>query len=341
MAVPIIGLFVLAVLAALYASKMFILPIALALLISFVFRPFVRALASVHIPQPLSALIVVTSIFGAITFGIYSLADPAQQWIEEAPGSLRQLRYRVDEWRQPVDDAREATKQMDMMQNMNGESANQEVVVKEKGLDSYIFTYTTQTAVALFTTLVLLFFILGWGERLYRNLVNAQSRFANQRQIVQIVQDIEESVSSYLRAITVINIILGVIVGMTLYYFDVPNAALWAVITACLNYVPYLGPAVTACIIAFVCLLTFDSLGKIALIPGVFLAITTLEGYFITPMAIGRRLTLNPLIIFLSLILWFALWGFVGAILTVPILICVKVTLERIESTKPFAAILD
>ena len=252
MAVPITGLFILALLAGLYAGKMFILPIALALLISFVFRPLVRALASCHIPAPLSALFVVASILGGITFGIYSLAEPAQQWLEEAPSSLRQLRYRIDEWRQPVDDAREATKQMDMIQNMDGNNPKQEVVVKKKGLDSYIFTYTTQTAVALFTTLVLLFFILGWGERVYRNLVNAQERFANQRQIVLIVQDIEESVSSYLRTITVINVVLGIIVGITLYYFEVPNAALWAVLTACLNYIPYLGPAVTACIIAFI-----------------------------------------------------------------------------------------
>jgi predicted PurR-regulated permease PerM len=107
------------------------------------------------------------------------------------------------------------------------------------------------------------------------------------------------------------------------------------------NYVPYLGPAFTAVVLAFVALLSFPTIGEAMVIPAVFLFLTSFEGYVITPMAVGRQLTLNPLLIMLSLMFWFWMWGVVGALLTVPSLVCLKVILERIEPVNSWARILD
>ena len=112
LSIPVTGLFVLALLATFYVGKVFLLPLALALLLSFVFRPLTRLLSRCHVSCPASALFIVAMIGAGLALGIYSLSQPAQRWLEEAPGSLRQLEYRLNEWTQPVAEAREATKKI-------------------------------------------------------------------------------------------------------------------------------------------------------------------------------------------------------------------------------------
>jgi predicted PurR-regulated permease PerM len=120
-----------------------------------------------------------------------------------------------------------------------------------------------------------------------------------------------------------------------------PNPVLWGVMAGVNNYVPYLGSAITALVLGFVAVLSFPSLPEALLVPAVFLVITSIEGYIITPMAIGRRLTLNPLLIILSLIFWFSIWGVIGTLLTVPVLMCAKVVFERVDALNGAARILD
>jgi predicted PurR-regulated permease PerM len=165
--------------------------------------------------------------------------------------------------------------------------------------------------------------------------------FREQRQAVIVVREIENSITTYLATITLINIVLGGVVGLLMYLLGMPNPVLWGVLAGVLNYIPYVGPAATTAILALVALLTFPELSDALLPPGLFLLITTLEGYVVTPAAVGNRLTLNPLVIFLTLIVWFWMWGVVGALLTVPLLVCAKAVLERSHSGTALARILD
>jgi predicted PurR-regulated permease PerM len=213
------------------------------------------------------------------------------------------------------------------------------VVVEDSNLDTQLLIKTQAVAVGIFTTLVLLFFILGWGDRLYRNVVNALPHFREQRQAVLIAHEVESAITAYLATITIINMLLGIVVGGAMYLLGMPNPVLWGVMAGVNNYVPYLGPAITAAVLGFVALLSYPTVAEALLVPGVFLVITSLEGYVITPMAVGHRLTLNPMLIMLSLLFWFWMWGVVGALLTVPALVCLKVILERVDP--PVARILD
>ncbi len=336
-----VSLLVLALLAALYVGRPVLLPMAMALLLSFVLRPVVRGLARWHVPLPLSSVLLVLIIASALAVGIFSLREPASQWLLEAPRALQQLQYRIDTATEgTMEDVKAAAAQVEKLGQI-GDQSEPAVILKQTGLNERLLLQTGEAVVGIFTTLILLFFILGWGERLYRNVISSLPHFHEQRQIVEIAQEIEEAISRYLATITVINLLLGIIVAVVMYLIGMPNPVLWGVVTALLNYMPYLGPAVTAVILGMVALLTYPSIGHALLVPVLFLSITSLEGYVITPMAAGTRLTLNPLLIFVSLMFWFWLWGIVGALLTVPILVCVKVTLERVGTAKSVARIID
>ncbi|MGD2074005.1 MAG: AI-2E family transporter, partial [Gammaproteobacteria bacterium] len=302
------GLVAIAVLAVLYVAQPVLLPLAAAFLLSFVLRPISRALGRLGSPAPLSALLLVALLGGGVVYGIYRLGEPAEQWLNEAPRSLQQLQYRLRSLKKSITRVQSATEEVSRL-GKGGEEASKEVVVEDSNLDSQLLIKTQEVAVGLFTTLVLLFFILGWGDRLYRNVVNALPHFREQRRAVLIAHDVESAITVYLGTITLINIVLGVVVGGLMYLMGMPNPVLWGVMAGVNNYVPYLGPAITAAVLAFVALLSYPSVAEALLVPGAFLIITSLEGYIITPMAVGRRLTLNPLLIMLSLLFWFWMWG--------------------------------
>ncbi|MDT8386560.1 MAG: AI-2E family transporter [Thiogranum sp.] len=341
MRMVMVSLLVLALLAALYVGRPVLLPMAMALLLSFLLRPVVRRLARWHVPLPLSSVLLVLLIASALAVSILSLREPASQWLLEAPRALQQLQYRIDGLTQSMEDVKAAAAEMEKLGQIGDESSAPTVTLEQSGFNERLLLHTGELVVGIFTTLILLFFILGWGERLYRNVISSLPHFHEQRQVVEIAQEIEEAIARYLATITVINLLLGAVVAAVMYLIGMPNPVLWGVVTALLNYMPYLGPAVTAVILGMVALLTYPSIGQALLVPVLFLSITSLEGYVITPMAVGTRLTLNPLLIFVSLMFWFWLWGIVGALLTVPILVCVKVTLERVGTAKSVARIMD
>ena len=335
------GLLTLGVLTALAEAKVVFLPLAMAFLLSFLFRPLVRRASSLHIPPPLIAALLVLFLGAGLSLAVYALKEPAAEWLREAPYSLKQLQYRISELRKPIADMKAASEALDNLR-AGDLKADNEVIVKEQALDELIVVEASSALISVFTTLVVLFFILGWGERLFRNLVSVIPQFGGRRDAVNLVRDIEKSITQYLTTITLINIVFGSVVALVMYLLGMPNALLWGVVAGLLNFVPYLGPAITALILAFAAALSFPSLSEAMLIPGAFLLITTIEGNFITPYAVGSQLTLNPLLIFLSLILWFWMWGFIGALLTVPILVCFKAVLAHSEGyTAELARLLD
>jgi len=333
------ALVVFAGLGVLRLGYMLFLPLAMAILLSLVLRPLVRRLHRWRLPYPLSALLLVMLVAGAMGSAVYGLQEPALQWLEEAPYSLRQLQYRILELREPIENVQEATEQMERLGTAVG-GEERKVVVESQDLPGRLLSELREAAVGVGLTLVMLFFVLGWGARLYRGVVNALPGFGKRRMVVEIVQEIEDSVSRYLLTISAINTLLGGVVGVVLHLFGMPNPLLWGVLAGILNFISYLGPAVMAVILAFVALMSLPTLSGALVVPLVFLTITSIEGYVITPAAVGWRLTLNPLLIFVSLIFWFWIWGIIGALLTVPLLVCIKIVLEHLAG-RQVAAILD
>src|SRR5207342_1400021 len=151
---------------------------------------------------------------------------------------------------------------------------------------------------------------------------------------------IQQNISNYLFSVSLINIGLGLIASTGLYFLGVPNAAMWGMLVAALNFVPYFGPVVGVLLLAAVGLLTFDTLWQGLLPPGWYLLLHLLEANLVTPVLLGRRFTLNPVVIFVSLIFWIWLWGVPGALLSVPILVSIKVVSDRVPSLSSVGELL-
>jgi predicted PurR-regulated permease PerM len=163
----------------------------------------------------------------------------------------------------------------------------------------------------------------------------------DKKSAVEISHEIQQNISNYLFSVSLINIGLGIVVSGGLYFMGVPNAAMWGMLVALLNFVPYFGPAAGIILLAAVGLLTFDTLWQAVLPPAWYLLLHLLEANLITPVLLGRRFTLNPVVVFVSLIFWTWLWGVSGALLSVPILVSIKVICDRVPAMSPVSELLS
>ena len=334
------GIFVLAMLTALHLARDLVLPIVVALVLSLVFLPVVRGMKKLRIPAQLSAAVVVLGLLGAFLAGAYNLADPAGIWLNKAPQSLREIDAKLRHITGSVHDVAKATAQVqDMTQRMAGvanEKKVPEVVVQAPTLAGTMLDAAKEFSLSAISTLVLLYFLLACGDFFLRKAVAVTPRLADKQRVVDIAEQIESAVSTYLLTVTLINVGLGMAVALAMALLGVPNPVLWGVMVAILNFIPYLGEITSISIFAIVGLLTFDDLWHGLMVPGIFCLLSATERYLITPMIVGRRLRLNSVIIVLSLLFWGWMWGILGALLAVPILIALKTLCERVESLNGF-----
>ena len=164
---------------------------------------------------------------------------------------------------------------------------------------------------------------------------------ADKKRAVSIVREIETQISRYLLTITLINIGLGLAVGTTVHLLGLRNPIMWGVLVAMLNFIPYLGALTGIICMTLGAVLSFDSLGYAMVFPASYLIIAILEGNFITPMVLGRSLTLNPVVILIALAFWGWMWGISGMILAVPILATFKIFCDHIEPMAPIGEFLS
>ena len=327
----------------LYFARTLFLPIILALLLSLLLAPVVRGLRRLHIPGSVGAALVILGLLGAVVLGFYRLSGPAAGWLERAPQGLERVERRIRQLQRPVAEVREAAEEVErQVERMAGGDAarTQEVSVRDQTLTGVVLSRTGSFLGSAAIMTVLLYFLLASGDLFLRKLVRVLPRLEDKKRAIEIARRTEEHISKYLTTVTLINLALGVAVGVAMHAIGMPNPVLWGVTAGLLNFVPYLGAMVTVVMLALVSILTFDSLGRAAVAPLVYFGINALEGYVVTPMLLGRRLTLNPVVIFLGLIVWGWMWGVAGALLAVPILATFKIFCEHIEPLAPVGEFL-
>lgn len=332
------------IMAALILGKGVFLPFATATLISLALKPIVVALNTrAGIPRPLSALALVLILAALLLLVLYSLSGPAKEWLDEAPRALQALEMELAGTDTPIDDLR-ATSEAISQLGSAGEDTETEVVIakSESSVEQTMMAKTGQWVSTLGMTLAMVFFILGWGERVFHNAVGLAPRFREKKNLLEVFTAIESAVARYLLTMTVINSTMGLVVAGITYFCGLPNPALWGVVAAALHFMPYIGALFTFLIVLGVSVISQPVGVHPLLAPLIFAVVTIIEGYVVTPYAVGRSLTLNPLVIFLSLVLTFAVWGAVGALLAVPMLACIKVALETYgEPSAKIARILS
>jgi predicted PurR-regulated permease PerM len=215
-----------------------------------------------------------------------------------------------------------------------------EVILKEPTIAGAFFYSAKDVSVSILSTLILLYFLLASGDLFLRKTIAVTPRFSDKKRAVDIAQQVEAAVSRYFFTVTFINICLGCAVTVAMYLLGVPNPVLWGVMVFTLNFIPYIGDIISFTVLTIVGLLSFDQLLQSLMVPGVFYLLTAIEGYLITPIIVSRRLSLNPVVIILSVLFWGWMWGVGGALLAVPILVALKTVCDRVDSLNVFGEYL-
>lgn len=334
------GLFFLALLVALYIGAAIILPIILAVVLKLLLQPALRPFEHLRIPRAIGSLVVVALVVSAIVgFGAI-ISGPAISWVHKLPEGFPRLEQHVKILTSPLAEVEGILKRAEAAAQGPADGTPT-VAVKTGGLTDTLLVGTVNVTVGILTTILLLFFLLAAGDTFLRRVVEMLPRFKDKRQAVEIVQNIEHDVSAYLITISLINLMVGIATGTAMYFSGLEDVVLWGAVAFLLNFVPILGPMVGVGLFALVGLLSFDALGA-ALVPaGLYLLIHVIEGEFVTPMILAKRLTLNPVLIILSLIFWYWMWGVPGAILAVPILAIIKIVCDRIKILMPVGHFLE
>jgi len=337
--VALTGVFILAVFYTIYFMRSVLLPIVLALLLSYLLRPIVRGLAQLKIPLPMGAAFLLIGLLGLVGYGISALATPTAEWLQKAPAGFTELQRKLLPVKKSVAQVAQATGQIEKLTSSNAE--NKTVEVKQHPITEMLFLRTPEFIVSAVLLLILLYFLLTYDQVFIAKLVKLLPKLSDKKMAVGIAYGIESQISRYLFTITAINACLGFAVGTAVGLLGLRNPVMWGVMVALLNFVPYLGALTGIICMSIGAVLSFDSLGYAFVFPAVYLAFGTLEGSFITPWVMGRSLTLNPLIILLSLTFWGWMWGIVGIILAVPILAAFKIFCAHIKPMEPLAEFLS
>ncbi len=329
-------LMLLAVIYTLHFAKPVILPIVLALLLSLLLSPLVRLLGQkLQVPMAVGAAMVLLALLTTLGVGAALVVEPAAAWIQTVPERLPDLKYRLTILQRPLDKMREATEQVEEMTALEKGEDEQVVKIRPDTPLSLLMSQTPSFLANLAAMTILLYFMLASGDVFLRKLVRMIPSFDDKRRAVEIARDIEDRVSRYLRTITVINLGLGVAVGLASYFVGLQNYVLWGVMAFLLNFIPYLGALVGITASLLVSLFSFESTSQAFVLPAIYLALNIMEGNFITPIIVGRLLTLNTVMVFIFLMFWGWIWGIAGALLAVPILAVVKIICDHIKPLAP------
>lgn len=336
-----IGTFLLLLVASIAYARAFLIPVVLGFLLALVFSPVRRFLERRGIPSGLSALFIVGTLVAMLMAGVVVLAEPVGGWIDNAPAIGRQVEEKVQSLLGSARTVVEAGKQVNEITS-GGEDENvQKVKMREPGIFASLASVAPAILAQAAFILVLLLFLLSSGDMFYEKLVHVMPTFKDKRQAMRIAYDIERKLSRYLFTITLINAGLGAAIGTSMWLLGMPNPLLFGVIGFAFNYVPYLGAVSGMAIATIVGLITFDQVGY-ALLPGaVYFALTALEGQFVTPYFVGRRLEMNTVVIFLSVALWAWLWSVIGMLVAVPLLVTIRAFCEHIPQLEPLGDFLS
>jgi predicted PurR-regulated permease PerM len=339
--IALTGLFIMALFYTMYFMRSVLLPLILALLLSYLFRPIVRGLGKIGIAPSFGAALLLLTLVATLGYGISFLATPAAGWLEKAPYGLQQLQQKLLPLKQPMARVAEATGEIEKLASTGNEPTATTVEVKQQRLTDVLYGRTPEFLVSTVLLLILLYFLLAYDEVFLAKVIKLTPRLADKKRAVSIAHEIAAHVSRYLLTTTLINICLGIAVGTAVGLLGLRNPIMWGALVAVLNFVPYLGALTGIACMTIGAVLSFDSLGYALVFPAVYLVIATIEGNFVTPYVMGKSLTLNPVIILVSLTFWGFMWGIAGVILAVPILAAFKIFCAHIEPMEPLAEFLS
>ena len=357
LALTVIG--ALAVILVLQYAQSVLVPIVLGVLISYGLAPFVNALQRLRIPRAFGAGIAVGLLVGGIGLGIYTLSDQAMAIVSDIPTAAQRVREQVRAHRRTnggafekvqraateIDRAAQEAASTTPAQAPGRPAGVQQVEVVEPFRPSdYLWSgsvgllgFTAQFLVVLF----LVYFFLVTGDLYKRKLVKIGGTTLSEKKItVQILDEINVQIENFMRVQVFTSFLVSVATGIALWWLGVDHPVVWGLLAGIFNSIPYLGPVLVTAGLGVVSFMQFDDLLRTAYVCGVAFAITSLEGFLLTPMLMGRAAQMNPVAIFIGLLFWSWIWGIWGTVLAVPMLMMIKAICDHIEDLQPVGELL-
>jgi predicted PurR-regulated permease PerM len=348
-AIAVIG----AVLMLHYAQSVLI-PIVVAVLLSYVLGPAVDSLNRRGLHLAVGGLIVLAMLCGGIGFGVYTLTDEAMAIVEQVPTAARRLAARVRTQRRGDEGAlgkvQEAAKEIEKAAEQAAETTKVpgatrvQVVEPAFAARDYLWAggmglvgFLGQFAMVLF----LVYFLLVTGDLFKRKIVKIAGPTLTKKKIsVQIMDEINKQISSFLRVQVITSAVVAAATALALWRFGVEHYVVWGLLAGVFNSIPYLGPVIVTGGLGIVTFMQFDDLWKTSYVCAVTMAITSLEGWLLTPALMSRAAQMNPVAIFVGLLFWSWVWGVMGTILAVPMMMTLKAVCDRIEDLQPIGELL-
>jgi predicted PurR-regulated permease PerM len=332
----------------LYEAQAVFIPIGLAVLFSLLLSSPVESLHRLGMPRPLSALLILGVFIALLCLTINQLWAPAQQWIDGAPHTLAVINRKVAPLTRIVH-------RIDAISDRAGHVADTRVtpaashtpavpmpaVAPAPTTEGSWLLQTRSALISVVTIMILTLFVLGGGPVMLARMGAAFSSHVHAAHVLTVIEAVRREVGRYYATIVLINLGLALVTGVAMMLLHMPNPFLWGAVAGVLNFIPYIGSATTLALLSIVGFVSFDGLGRVAAVAATYLGLATLEGQVIQPLLVGRRLELNPVIVFLAL--WFGgwLWGIAGVVMAIPSLVALKVVAEHSQRGQPLQEFLS
>jgi predicted PurR-regulated permease PerM len=323
-AIALVGLLIIAIITVLYVAKAFFLPVVMAFVIGTMLSPAAALLERYRIPRAVGSVLLVLGAGAFCAFIVGLIASPAIEWSNRLPELGARLKDKLHIFDRPLA----------LWQEVQGMLGGSDPLTpfqlpKFEWVQPTLEFLSPTFAEFLLFFATLLLFIASWKD-LRRSLIMTFGDRTSRLRTLRILNEIEEHLGGYLLTVTMINVAVGIATGIICALAGLPNPAGLGALAATLNYLPYIGPVVMFVVLLVVGLVTFPTVSGAMVAPLLFVALTFIEGHFVTPTIIGRRLALNALAVFLALGFWTWLWGPMGAFLASPLLIVAIILKEHL-----------
>jgi predicted PurR-regulated permease PerM len=313
----------------------FLAPVTLAIVVGLMFGPVADRLESVGVPPALSAAVVVLLLLGIIAVGIVAFALPLSEWVARAPLIWEKLQGQLANLKEPLETFSQFQSQLNEV--FGGGSAAMNVNVEDGSAVTSVALLAPALLAQILIFLASLYFFVATRDHIRISVLSLCVTRRMRWRTAHVFRDVEAKVSRFLLSITFINVCVGIAVTLVMWAIGMPSPILWGALAAVLNYIPYVGQGTMILILLAVGLGTQTRLEQIVLPTLCYMGVNFIEGQIVTPHFIGRTMTLNPFVIFLSITFWLWAWGPVGGLVAVPTLLIVTSIMTHALPSKPVA----
>jgi predicted PurR-regulated permease PerM len=337
-------------------AQVVLIPIVLAVLISYMLMPIVKWLQRLKIPAFIGAIVAVAMLVAALGTAFWSVSDDAIRIVEDLPRAARQMRTTIRQQRlgradTPLEKVEEAAKEIERAAveatpTPTAPSGVQRVQIVEPAFNAGDYLWWGSIGIVGFASeltmiLFLVYFLLATGDLYKRKLVKIGGDTLSRKKVtVQILDEINHQIENYLVTLLATSALVAALTSVALWWLGLREWLFWGIVSGVLNTIPYFGPVIVSGALFVVGYLQFQAFGPSFLVSAAALAITSLEGWLLAPVLMGRAARMNPVAIFVGLLFWSWVWGAWGVILAVPMMMMFKAICDRVEDLKAVAELI-